>query len=346
MGFCLIKPFVDHSLTLNSLTDRAGYAAHFMDLSLWDQYVGRVCEYLGFGYEKVCPGVPGTFPTFIVELIPRGDHQPHKSVVVKFFGPLFDGAGSFRIERDMGHWIEKQSLSIPSPIIMAEGRLNNDWQYLIFEHVNGVSIGQVKDMLSEDDWTSVAYQTGEYIHQLHAMTAGHALELPESITPCIDTYIIFLQRQRLNCLTNHKVWNDIPAHLLDQLEGFVLPVECLLDFSAPPCLIHADLTADHLLGSLVSGRWQSLAIIDWGDAMTGNLLYELVALHLDLFHSDKRRLRVCLDAYGLPSFYWHDFPRKALSLVLLHQFPMPAWVYEPYKDVHSMQELAECLFAV
>ena len=337
---------MDHSLTLDSLTDRAVYAAHFMDLTLWDTYMRQVCEFHGFGCAKVSPGVPGTFPTFIVDLIPDAGQQSLKFVVVKFFGPLFDGAGSFRIERDMGYWIEKQSLSIPSPIILAEGRLNNDWQYLIFEHINGVSIGQVRNKLTKDDWSLVAHQMGGYIHQLHALTAVHALELPKSITPCADAYTGFLCRQRLNCLTNHKAWNDLPAQLLDQLEGFVLPVEHLLDLSAPSYLIHADLTADHLLGSLESGRWQSLAIIDWGDAMTGNLLYELVALHLDLFHSDKMLLRECLDAYGLASFYWHDFPRKAFSLVLLHQFPMPAWVYQPYQEVHSIQELAECLFAV
>jgi len=337
---------MDHSLTLDSLTDRAVYAAHFMDLTLWDIYVRQVCEYHGFNCGKVIPGVPGTFPTFIVELIPDERQQSFQFVVVKFFGPLFDGASSFRIERDMGHWIEKQSLTIPSPVILAEGRLNEDWQYLIFEHINGVSIGQVRDKLTKDDWSLVARQMGGYIHQLHALSAGHALELPRSMLPCTDTYVSFLQRQRLILLSNHKEWNDLPAHLLDQLEGFVLPAESLIDFSAPPTLIHADLTADHLLGSLVNGRWQSLAIIDWGDAMTGNLLYELVALHLDLFHSDKMLLRECLDAYGLPSFYWHDFPRKALSMVLLHQFPMPAWVYEPYQEVHSIQELAEGLFAV
>ena len=306
----------------------------------------QVCEYHGFACANVSPGVPGTFPTFIVELIPDGGSQSLQFVVVKFFGPLFDGAGSFRIERDMGLWLEKEPLPIPSPVILAEGRLNNNWQYLIFEHINGVSIGQVRHKLTKDDWSLVACQMGEYMHQLYSTTAGHAHALPESILPCADTYTGFLSQQHLNCLTNHQVWKDLPAQLLDQLEGFVLPVESLLDSSEPPYLIHADLTSDHLLGSLVSGRWQTVAIIDWGDAMTGNLLYELVALHLDLFHSDKQLLRVCLDAYGLPSFYLDDFPRKALSMVFLHQFPMPAWVYEPYQDVHSLQELAEGLFAV
>jgi hypothetical protein len=101
-----------------------------------------------------------------------------------------------------------------------------------------------------------------------------------------------------------------------------------------------------LLGCLMSGGWKSLAVIDWGDAMTGNILYELVSLYLDLFQSDKQLLKVCLDVYGLPDFYQHDFPRKALSMVLLHQFPLPTRVYAPYIGVKSLQELAECLFAV
>jgi hypothetical protein len=337
---------VDDSPNLKSLTDRKGYSAHFMDLAIWEAYVRRVCEQHGFNRRKVYPGVPGTFPTFIVELIPDGGQQSLQSVVVKFFGPLFDGAGSFQIERDLGLWLDKEPLPIPSPVILAEGRLNADWQYLIFERVHGVSIAQVRDKLSEDDWSSIACQMGEYMHELHARSAGFAQALPRSMLPSTDTYLSFLEQQRLNCLSNHTAWNDLPTHLLDQLEGYVLPVESLLDFSAAPALIHADLTSDHLLGNLESGRWQSLAIIDWGDAMTGNLLYELVALHLDLFHADKRLLRVCLDAYGLPSFYRHDFPHKALSLVMLHQFPMPAWVYAPYQSARSMHELAEGLFAV
>jgi hygromycin-B 7''-O-kinase len=39
-------------------------------------------------------------------------------------------------------------------------------------------------------------------------------------------------------------------------------------------------------------------LIDFGDAMVGDLHYELAALHLDLFDCDKRLLRQFLDHYG------------------------------------------------
>ena len=337
---------MDHPLALKDLTERAVYAAHFMDLTLWERYVEQVCQFHRFDCRQVKPGVAGTFPTFIVQQAPDRSQETTRSVVVKFFGPLFDGRTSFLVERDMGRWIEKQSLCLSSPVILAEGRLDDEWQYLIFEHVNGESIGQAREKISNSDWRRVTSQMGKYIQQLHTLTSSLTMGLPITIIPNKATHLRFLQQQHEHCLTNHQEWKDIPVHLLDQLENYVLPVEDLIDDSEPAHLIHADLTSDHLLGSLVGGRWQSRSIIDWGDAMTGNLLYELVALHLDLFHADKQLLRICLDAYGLADFYRKDFARKALSMVFLHQFPMPTWVYEPYQRAKSLQELAEGLFAI
>jgi hypothetical protein len=100
-----------------------------MDASIWEPYVRQVCLEHNIGCERISPGVPGSFPTFIVE---SGVHlSPASSrVVAKFFGPLFDGAGSFCIERDIGRWLELHSLLIPSPAILAEGQLDPDWSYL------------------------------------------------------------------------------------------------------------------------------------------------------------------------------------------------------------------------
>jgi aminoglycoside phosphotransferase (APT) family kinase protein len=123
-------------------------------------------------------------------------------------------------------------------------------------------------------------------------------------------------------------------------------VDQLINNSEPLYLIHADLTSDHLLGKVRKGAWHTQAIIDWGDAMVGNVLYELVSIYLDLFGSEKTLLRLCLDTDDLPEFYRKDFPQKALSMVLLHQFPMPEQIYAPYRDAQSLWELADRMFAV
>jgi hypothetical protein len=335
------KPF-----TISMLTDRAGYADHFMDLNLWEPHLRNACAWHGFSPAAIKPGIPGTFPTFIVELNDAEATESQRAVVIKFLGPLFEGIESFNIERDLGHWLQGHALPIASPGILAHGQLDQDWKYLIFEHIAGVSIGQVREALSQSDWFSIARHMGEYIKQLHSLTSQYPSKLPGSIQPSTEKFSRFIQQQLVTCRENHQTWNDLPAHWIAQIEDFVLPLDQLIDFTAPAHLIHADLTSDHLLGRMGVGGWHTLAVIDWGDAMTGNLLYELVSLQVDLFRTDKVLLQACLDAYGLPGFYRQDFPRKALSMVLLHQFPMPAKFYAPYLQLKSLQELAECLFAL
>jgi hypothetical protein len=345
------------------LSDMPFYSAHFMNLATWEEPVRRLCAQHGFGCKGIQPGLPGTFPTFIVRMEADRAQPGSRCMVVKFFGSLFEGSTSFAIERAMSHYLAQQSLPVRSPVILAEGQLSTGWQYLIFEGISGVSIGQVRQQLSEECWVKVAGQMGIFMKGLHTVTAT-----TQPVIPIIaegmswDGFVAFLEMQRANCHANHQRWKDLPEQLLGQVQGYLLPVEELLDFASPSHLIHADLTGDHLLGQLTpiksttvishpspqpaKADWDNLAIIDWGDTRAGNILYELVALHLDLFQANKHLLSSCLEHYCLPDFYQQDFPRKALCMTLLHQFPMATRVYEPYRDVQTLNELAAGLFEV
>ena len=334
-----------------------------MELEIWEPYVRQVCYHHGFGSKRIISGVPGTFPTFIVESDNEAVQPQFGSIVVKFFGPLFDGADSYRIEQSMGYFLAQQSLPVRSPFILASGQLTLEWWYLIFEYIPGVSLGQIRHQLSPDAWKRIALQMGAFIKALHSATATTLPIIASQSSFMIrEGFVDFLETQRDNSYPNHLKWNDLPPHLLEQMQDFILPVEELLDPAALPHLIHADLTRDHLLGEMTSDPqklltvprspptevivWHPLAIIDWGDTRIGNILYELVALYLDLFQGDKNLVRICLEAYGLSDFYCQDFPRKALSMVLLHQFPMPASVYAPHQDAPTLHALAERLYGL
>jgi hypothetical protein len=354
---------MDNRLPLAMESDRSFYSAHFLDLDIWEPIVQQLCRLHGLGCKWISPGFPGTFPTFLVELDSDLNQTLAQAVVVKFFGPLFEGARSFHIERDMGDWLSRQSLPIHSPAVLADGQIDPAWSYLIFERVPGLSIRQVRQTLSAHDWDGIAELVGVFIKALHTASAS---SMPGSVNPAgasgWSDFVDFLAHQLANCQANHLQWGDLPSQLIPQVQHFLLPVEDLLDLSSPPHLIHADLTGDHLLGRLGLDRQvqptatisvqpagtelDTLAIIDWGDARIGNILYELVALHLDLFQTEKRLLSLCLESYGLPDFYRQSFARKALCMVLLHQFPMPAWVHARYSDVQSMEELAEHMYGV
>ena len=332
---------------LDQFTHLSYYTSHFMDPLVWQPYVERVCKLHGFNARHIQPGLPGTYPTFIISVDSEGTHTSIHNVVVKFFGPLFDGAGAFAIEKAVSLTLALHPLNIPSPNILAQGQIADEWSYLVFEYIPGVSLGQARAHLSPEALLELAVQMGTYLHELHKITTKFqsiGRTLGQAIT--WERFSDFIEKQISQCVANHQQWNDLPVHLLEQLPAYLLPMEELIDLDAPLHLIHADLTADHVLGTQRCAGWHTLAIIDWGDARLGNILYELVALHLDLFHSDVRLLQACLDTYHLPDFYQHEFPHKAFNMVLLHQFPMPAEVYAPHNHVASLDELAERLFGI
>lgn len=324
------------------LENMDGYRRYFSDPAAWRPYVEQVCRRHTFSpVREVRIGVPGTCPTFIVD-----DRR-----VVKFFGRLFDGGHSFQVELELGKWAA--GLGLPVPEIVAEGRLLRSakagggwpWPYLVFEYVPGESIGEVYEQTGLGDRLALARWMADITRRMHRAA------IPESdiFHPAWDAFTGLLHSQRRSCRDSFQEWGSLPEHLLAQLDDFLLPVDELVDPRSAPHLIHADLTVDHVLGRLEGGRWHSLALIDFGDAMTGNLYYELVALHLDLFHGDKRLLAAYLDAYGLDEPARRQLPVRAMNMALLHRFNVlgPVFKRNPsLEQVSTLNELADVLWNV
>jgi len=187
---------------------------------------------------------------------------------------------------------------------------------------------------------------GEITKGLHALPLANV----PLFQPSWDTYIQLLEVQRRRCEKTHQDWNTIPAHLIEQVDASLLPVDGLVDCSAAPHLIHADITREHILGRLDEGRWVTLGIIDFGDAMVGDLFYELVALHLDLFRGDKGLLSAYLNAYGLDEYSSQTLSLKAMNLTLLHRFNVLEEVLDgshiQLSDVATLDQLAVLLWDV
>lgn len=325
---------------LELLNTLDGYQRYFMDASCWEPHVRAVYErHVRIPCRTIRPGLPGTYPTFIVD----------DRWVVKFFGRLFDGSLAFETELAVDKLLSPGH-PIPSPAIVASGCLFEDpsdwpWPYLIFEYIPGVSIGEVYERISYQDKLVLAQRLGEITRRLH--------EFPTTNTtlfqPTWDAYSRLLRDQRARCRTTHQEWNTLPDHLTEQIDAFLLPLDILVDWSATPHLIHADLTTDHILGRLENGHWTTLSIIDFGDAMIGDILYELIALHLDLFRCNKRLLSAYLDAYNLDEQHRHMLSAKAMSLALLHRFNVLVSVFESYpqaREVPTLDQLAALLWDV
>jgi hygromycin-B 7''-O-kinase len=324
---------------LSALHHLENYRSGFTDLGLWEPYVRAVYErHAGVPCELVRGTLPGSFPTFICD----------DRWVIKFFGRLFEGGESFEAELQASQ-IASFDPALLLARVVAAGRLFESpsewpWPYIIFTYLPGVSIGEVYDQVSFEDKDLLARHIGAYTRRLHRLPLVGS-HFPADWAP----YASFLQAQRAACQANHAAWGALPAAWLDQLENYILPVNELVEEYLQPHLIHADLTRDHVLGTFQGGHWKTSGLIDFGDAMVGDLFYELVALHIDLFDCDKRLLKAFMVGYSFPSGYKRGFARRAMSLTLLFRFNVLEMVFERHPEARqtgSLEELGEWMWNV
>ncbi len=323
---------------LSPLYTLDGYRRYFTDARFWEPFVLLVSARERIPVDRPPrSGLPGTFPTFIVS-----DHW-----VVKFFGPLFDGPSSYQVELAASQLLAPHGLPIPALLgcgnLYPPGTAEFPWPYLIYEYIPSPCIGEVYDQVSFGSMQTLARQLGKLLHRMHSLP----LQPGSVLSECWDHYLEHLTRLSADCQARHTAWGSLAPHLLAEIPGYLLPPPALLPPSASPSLIHADLTQDHLLGDLQDGDWRLSAIIDFGDALSGDLFYELVVLHLEIFNADWRLLREFLAAYQPSPFHRQDFIHKAMTLTLLHPydaFALPFAHRPALRQVNSMGELASSLW--
>jgi hygromycin-B 7''-O-kinase len=300
-----------------------GYKQYFTDLILWEPYVREVCRLQGLACPEVHPTLPGTYPTFFA-----GDK------VIKFFGQLFDGEHTFSVEREAARLLAADP-SIPVPALRGEGILL-DWHYLVYDIVPGESIGL--SSASQGDKLFVARWLAQNVRRIHNLS----LDDSTLFHPDPDIYRAFLEKQYQNINRS-----TLPSWIVNSLPDYLLSLEDLLQDRPTPYLIHADLTRDHILGLASANGWRPNGIIDFGDAMAGDIYYELIALHLDLFNCDKHLLKEFLKSYGfIPPV---DFPRRAVNMTLLHNFDVLGYIlglHPELQKIRSIEELASILWDI
>jgi hygromycin-B 7''-O-kinase len=315
------------SPSLTRLETLEGYRQSFMDAGLWHPFVEWVCLKHGWVCDQVDPaGIAGSFPTFIVD----------KQRVFKFFGPLFEGGTCWRVEQESAQLLPDLP-DIPTARLLVSGTLETlaGWKYLVFEYVPGGSIAGVYAEIPFDEKHMLASWLGDWLSRMHSIRVPPGSALPTLNVERARSW--FTDRWR----EDRSRW---PVHLAGQVEDYLSANAAFLQ-SGSGAFIHADLTQDHFIGRLTEGHWETLAVIDFGDAMRGNVFYELAALHLDLFDCDKRLLRTFLHAYGFSPD--PDFVCKAMVTTLMHQFDVYGHLFDwkpELKESRNLEEVAERLW--
>jgi len=106
--------------------------------------------------------------------------------------------------------------------------------------------------------------------------------------------------------------------MINQLLDYLPKDLSFLYHDVEPKFIHSDITVENLIGSLNCGVWEPMTVIDFSDSRLGDPIYELVAIHVDIFKCDKELLYELMMSYGKE--YWQkikNFSYKAMCYTLL-----------------------------
>jgi hygromycin-B 7''-O-kinase len=263
------------------------YAARLVDAGFWAPYVARALARHRLPMEAPEAGAVGTFPTFLVG-----------RYVVKLFGELFFGAACHEVEGSL-HRVLLAHPEIPAPALIADGELFDEgwpWPYLITARLAGTAWCDAALRPAERE--DLARCLGSVVRRVH--------ELPPPSGSVWERD--WLAEFRAGCVDRHRGWGSLPAHLIDQIDQF------LVEPSTDRRLIHADLHGGHLFVD----RACLVGIVDWGDALVADRYYELPALHLRAFRGSKHLLKAFLGGCG-----WEigaDFARRAMTMTLVREF--------------------------
>jgi len=238
---------------------------------------------------------------------------------------------------------------IPANLPEAAG---GEWPYALVERQAGTPLGQVWRAMDAGGRARLAGRLGRLLARLHR-TPVEGLRSVPSGPSC---WTGFAGRQALSAMDRHRAWNTLPVALLAQVASYLVAQDGLWRAAGTRvCLLHCDVTADHVFVGASTGACGAEAgnagitgLIDFGDAMAGDPEYEFVAVFLSALDGDRAALASFLQSYGHPAWDDPGFSRRMLAYCLIHEFDVLAEIPRLWPDlldsVASLDELAAAVW--
>ena len=201
-------------------------------------------------------------------------------------------------------------LPAPAPAIIASGELE-DWRYLVSTHVPGVQIQDVLPRLGEADLERIAAELGQFMAALHAVAVpGFEREF--------GPWSRYLDERLAGARALHLSRGVEPARV-DQIAAFLAARAPALRALGRPVLIHADLTAEHVMLVETGGRWRLSGVLDLADAMIAPAELDLIAPFMGLFRARRGPQRRLMAESGVRAVA-EPFSQAVMAVALQHRF--------------------------
>lgn len=154
---------------------------------------------------------------------------------------------------------------IVAPSLEARGTLDG-WTWVLLERLRGGTLLSLGASVAPHDRVAIAGSLGRWLAALHAP--------PRPAVPALaGSWGTYLDLERPRCVARQAAWG-VPPALCAELQGLL---DAAGDLSAlPATLLHADLHDDNVLCEVRGETTIATGVIDFGDAIEGDPLFDLV----------------------------------------------------------------------
>jgi len=187
------------------------------------------------------------------------------------------------------------------------------WPYLVMTRVHGESLVDVWPRATEEERVDVLGQIGALIADVQHVPAGGVAGLG---VPWAD----FIARQIEDCEARHRRLG-LPDVLLRDMRPYV---DRAVARGALPAddgvLLTGEYTPENLLVEKRDGRWRIAGLIDFGDAMCGPGIYDLLGPSCFLGGGQDERVRALFRGAGVPDTdLGPALAERLMLLLILHR---------------------------
>eukprot|EP01006_Ploeotia_vitrea_P030678 TRINITY_DN63046_c0_g1_i1.p1 TRINITY_DN63046_c0_g1~~TRINITY_DN63046_c0_g1_i1.p1 ORF type:complete len:374 (-),score=36.41 TRINITY_DN63046_c0_g1_i1:650-1771(-) len=336
---------------------------YFTKHELWRPVVRAVCQHEQFPCDTVEETFPGSVPVYVVD----------NSKIVKLFPPftsddykaeaevyqLLNSNNATQQDSNGAHATQQDSngaclpVSVPKLFVTNSFVVNSGetWNYIVMQFLPGQAIRELYDSLTEEDMGKLGKMLGQVILRFHAVPLSGSKVFADGKLEKWHDWVRDIKKNydyELN-LALEEQGIAMKVELQESLKKFVSQLEptvgTLDDPPKPVCLVHGDITEDHLLIVKTESEYSIGGIIDFADAIVGPPWYEFVAVWLGACNSRLALFKPFLAEIRqeLPDIPPLEMQRMCMSMTCLHRCPgvITDWVAKQSPDVVAALDTVE-----
>jgi hygromycin-B 7''-O-kinase len=309
---------------LIAIADEAAYRGRFPDVQYGLPAATALADRHGLGGEPLRRVVAGSNLLFRVGA----------GRWIKIAPPFW--SASFAMEVEMLTRVIGR-LEVETPRLHAHGAFGG-WRYGLLSHVRGQAWRDQRPRLSRASRRRAAWDLGRLCRDLHAVRA-------DVREPSVEYWHGQLLKRAERAASDQRARGASEAVAV-AIGEFLRRHRDAIATTAGFCMVHGDLTDEHVLLRRRRGGPRLSGVIDFADAQPAPREGEFLLPFLQLFAEDGSAQRAFLTAYGYPRRAWSDLPRLLMALALCHRFLAVHEWFAPWLANGScdMQAIAQRVF--